>query len=206
MTEVVPQQVLYCKVCSFPPEYCEFGVSLKKCQEWLEDANSELYDKLYGEEALSQKFSSTLSVEKQEKINAELAKKQLKEEAKQERELQRKLQSKITIKRIERNRRKHVITITGLELLEMDLKKLAKQFASKFATGATVSKNAEKKDEIIIQGDVSDETKEELEKILNDKGLKGIEIEQIDDKKLKKKAAAAAAAAGAAGGAPASSN
>ncbi|KAK6465847.1 translation machinery-associated protein 22 [Scheffersomyces coipomensis] len=186
MAEVVAKEVLYCKVCSFPPEYCEFGVSLKKCQEWLEDANKELYDQLYSEEALSHKFSNTLSLEKQEKIHAELAKKQLKEEAKQERELQRKLQSKITIKRIERNRRKHVITITGLELLDVDLKKLAKQFASKFATGATVSKNAEKKEEILIQGDVSDEAKKEIEKILTDKGLEGIEIEQIDDKKNKK--------------------
>lgn len=39
----------------------------------------------------------------------------------------------------------------------VDLKKLAKMFASKFATGSSVTKNNQGEDEIVIQGDVSDE-------------------------------------------------
>ncbi len=37
------------------------------------------------------------------------------------------------------------------------MKKAAKMMASKFATGASVSKNAAGEDEIVVQGDVGDE-------------------------------------------------
>jgi density-regulated protein DRP1 len=37
------------------------------------------------------------------------------------------------------------------------LKKAAKQFASKFACGSSVTKSAEGTDEIVVQGDVQDE-------------------------------------------------
>lgn len=39
----------------------------------------------------------------------------------------------------------------------MDLKKAAKLFAGKFATGSSVSKNPQGEDEIVIQGDVGDD-------------------------------------------------
>ncbi|KAG7665153.1 TMA22 [[Candida] subhashii] len=188
MSELAPQSITYCGVCSWPPEYCEFGVTLKKCQAWLHENDQALYEKLYSADALAN-ATSTLSLEKQEKLNEELAKKQHKEELKQERELQKKLSSKVVIKRIERNKRKHIISISGLEVFNLDSKKLAKTFASKFATGASVTKNAEKKDEILIQGDVSDEAKVYIEKLLEEQGLNEVKVEQIDDKAKKKKAA-----------------
>ncbi|KAG7194299.1 Translation machinery-associated protein 22 [Scheffersomyces spartinae] len=186
MTEVVAKTITYCNVCSFPPEYCEFGASFKRCKEWLEGANTELYNLLYGEDG-KVNTTSTLLSEKEEKISKDLAKMQLKEEAKQERELQKKLSSKVTIKRIERNKRKHIISIVGLEVFEIDMKKLAKTFASKFATGASVGKTADKKEEILVQGDVSDEAKVYIEKLLEEKGLHDITVEQIDEKKKKPK-------------------
>lgn len=198
MTEVEPKSVLYCGVCSFPPEFCEFGGSFKRCKEWLEQNDKDLYEKLYSEDALAN-ATSTLSIDKEQKIAKELEKKQAKEEAKQERELKKQLASKVTIKRIERNKRKHVIAISGLEVFDIDMKKLSKTFASKFATGASVTKNAEKKDEIIVQGDVSDEARAYIEKLLEEKGLNEVKVEQIDDKKKKKAAEAAEAAAAAAG-------
>jgi density-regulated protein DRP1 len=39
----------------------------------------------------------------------------------------------------------------------IDLKKASKQFSSKFATGSSVTKNVQNQDEIVVQGDVSDE-------------------------------------------------
>lgn len=184
---LIPKEVIYCEVCTFPPEYCEFGKSFRKCKEWLEDNHSQLFDKLYSEDALAAATSS-LSVEKEEKISQDLLKKQEKEERKQERELQKKLASKVLVKRIERTKKKHVIAIAGLEIFDVDMKKLAKTFASKFATGASVTKNAEKKDEIIIQGDVGDEVEQYLTKLLEEKGLTEIKVEQIDEKQKKKKA------------------
>lgn len=201
MTEIAPRTTLYCGVCTFPPEYCEFGLSFKRCKQWLEENNAALFEQLYSDDALANATSS-LSVEKQEQISKELEKKQAKEEAKLEREHKLKLASKVTIKRIERNKRKHVIEISGLEVFNIDMKKLAKTFASKFATGALVTKNAEKKEEIVVQGDVSDEAKAYIEKLLEEKGLNEVKVEQVDDKKSKKKVAAAAAAALASGATP----
>ncbi|EGW30720.1 translation machinery-associated protein 22 [Spathaspora passalidarum NRRL Y-27907] len=197
MTELAPKSIVYCGICSWPPEYCEFGVSRARCQSWLDTNHHDLYEKIYTEDITNQ--TSTLSLEKQEKLNNDLAKAQHKQELKQERELQKMLNSKIVIKRIERNKRKHIISISGLEVFNLDSKKLAKTFASKFATGASVTKNADKTEEILIQGDVSDEAKEYIEKLLQDQGLNDIKVEQIDDKKKKKKDAAAAAAATTAG-------
>lgn len=194
MTEVVPRSVAYCGVCTFPPEFCEFGAQFKRCKEWLSQNNEELFNKLYSEEALTN-ATSTLSLEKEEKMHKDLEKKQAREEAKAEREFQKKLASKVIIKRIERNRRKHVISIGGLEVFNIDMKKLSKTFATKFATGASVTKNAEKKDEIVVQGDVSDEARAYIEKLLKEQGLDEVKVEQVDDKKKKKREEAAAAAA-----------
>lgn len=188
MTEVaegiVAKEVVYCGVCSFPPEYCEFGASIKRCQEWLQANDEELYQKLNGHNLVE--GMTTLSLEKQQKIESDLQKLQLKQELKEERELQKKLSSKVTIKRIERNKRKHIISITGLEVFEIDMKKLAKTFASKFATGASIGKTADKKEEILVQGDVSDEAKAYIEKLLQEKGLDEVKVEQIMEKKKKK--------------------
>jgi len=63
-----PLQVLYCQsehdfhhstsvtdgypslsVCTFPPEYCEFGSSLTRCKEWLQGAHPQLFDRYYSD-------------------------------------------------------------------------------------------------------------------------------------------------------------
>jgi density-regulated protein DRP1 len=180
-------QMVYCGVCGFPPEYCEFGGVFKRCKEWLEKSHPDLYEKLYSVESL-EAATSSLSLEKQEQIDRKIQKAQAKEEAKAERELQKKLSSKVTIKRIERSKRKHVVSVVGLEVFGIDLKKLAKTFASKFATGASVTKSLEGKDEIIIQGDVADEVEEYVNELLEEKGLDNIKVEQVEDKPKKKKA------------------
>ena len=96
--------------------------------------------------------------------------------------LERCLVSQVTIKRIERNKRKHVTAIHGLEAFgtscptvrpshprfmrlraDVDLKKAAKFFAQKFATGASVTKNPQGLGEIVVQGDVSGDIVEMIE-------------------------------------------
>lgn len=91
----------------------------------------------------------------------------------------------MTIKRIERTKRKHVTAIHGLEAFDIDLKKAAKQLAGRFATGASVTKNAQGFDEIVVQGDVSDEIYEMLEK--GEGVLKGVPIANVDIVEDKKK-------------------
>ncbi|RDX55350.1 eukaryotic translation initiation factor 1-like protein [Polyporus arcularius HHB13444] len=157
-----PKQVLYCQVCTFPVEYCEFGSSFTRCKEWLQKENPALYDKFYSEEALQAKIG-TLSLEAQEKLEKDTAKKEAKAEAKADAALKKKMASTVTIKRIERNKRKHVTAIHGLEAFDVDLKKAAKFFAQKFATGASVTKNMQGLDEIVVQGDVSGDIVEMIE-------------------------------------------
>lgn len=212
MTELAPKQITYCGVCTWPLEFCEFGISLPRCQSWLASKHPELFSTVYpntpnpesvsasapsADELASKLELATLSSDpKEAKIQAELLKKQAKHQLKQEKELTKKQNSKIIIKRIERNKRKHIISISGLEVFQIEPKKLAKTFASKFATGASVVKNAEKLDEVVVQGDVSDEAKEYIEKLLKEQeGLENVKVEQVDDKKIKKKQEAAAEAA-----------
>jgi len=154
--------MLYCGVCTFPPEYCEFGSHVTRCKTWLAETHPDVYPKYYSEDALTSKVG-TLSLEAQSKLEKDTAKKEAKAEAKADAEAKKKQAAKVTIKRIERTKRKHVTSIHGLEAFGVDLKKAAKLFAQRFATGSSVTKNAQGLDEIVVQGDVSDEVLEMIE-------------------------------------------
>ncbi|GCE98595.1 translation machinery-associated protein 22 [Zygosaccharomyces mellis] len=187
------KEVVYCGVCTYPPEYCEFSGKLKRCKIWLQENHAELFEKLYsGEDAevegVSGKLAeSSIGEKREEKLEKDLLKMQAKQENREQRELAKKLSSKIIIRREARTKRKSIVAISGLEVFEIDMKKLAKTFASKFATGCSVSKNAEKKDEIVIQGDVMEEVENYLHSILAEKGLKDVKVEVVDGAVKKKK-------------------
>ncbi|KAL0950419.1 hypothetical protein HGRIS_010372 [Hohenbuehelia grisea] len=136
-------------------------------------------------EALQSKIG-TLSLENQAKLDKDTAKKEAKAEAKANAELKKKLASQITIKRIERTKRKHVTSIHGLEAFGIDLKKAAKQLASKFATGASVSKNPQGLDEVVVQGDVAYEIVDLIEEGVGVlKGIPADNVEVVEEKKKK---------------------
>ena len=100
---MIPIPLTICLVCTFPPEYCEFGDSLSKCKEWLQAQRPDLYEKYYSEgaqsnfensrrllsrihfvssqEALKAKLG-TISQKAQSKLEEESAKKEAKAEAK----------------------------------------------------------------------------------------------------------------------------
>lgn len=68
----------------------------------------------------------------------------------------------------------------------IDLKKAAKFFGKKFATGSSVTKNPQGMDEIVIQGDVS----EEIMDMISDKvdflgSIPEDNVEVVEDKKKK---------------------
>ncbi|KAK5773962.1 Tma22p PWA37_003087 [Arxiozyma heterogenica] len=187
------KEVIYCEVCSYPPDYCEFSGKLKRCKKWLNETHPDLYAKLYGDSGddevtnLGKKLvESSIGEERENKLEADLLKLQKREENKEQRELAKKLSSKVIIKREARTKRKFIVAIQGLEVFEIDMKKLAKTFASKFATGCSVSKNAEKKEEIVIQGDVIESVESYIQQLLAEKGLQDVKVEVIDTKKKKK--------------------
>jgi len=182
------------QVCTWPVEYCEFGAHPTKCKEWLEEHHPDLYPTYYSEDALSAKVG-TLSLEARNKLEKDTAKKEAKAEAKADADAKRKQAAKVILKRVERTKRKHVTTIFGLEAFGVDLKKAAKLLAQRFATGASVSKNPQGQDEIVVQGDVSDDILEIIEEANADKGTAALvscfkvvpvdNVEQVEDKKKK---------------------
>ncbi|KAJ1833794.1 Translation machinery-associated protein 22 [Coemansia sp. RSA 2711] len=150
--------VLYCAVCSLPPEYCEFSPSRKKCEQWLQGAHPGEHERLYGDQAIAQKMAMTsLSEEKEAKEAAKMEKAEQKSEARMARDMEKKKASKVVIKRIERSKRKSVTTVFGLDVFGIDLKSTAKMFASHFACGGSVAKNPQGLDEIVVQGDFTHE-------------------------------------------------
>jgi len=180
-----PLNVVYCGVCTFPPEYCEFGSHITRCKAWLGENHPDLYVRYYSQDALTSKVG-TLSLEAQTKLEKDTAKKEAKADAKADAEAKKRQAAKVTIKRIERTKRKHVTSIHGLEAFAVDLKKAAKLFAQRFATGSSVTKNAQGVEEVVVQGDVSDEIMEMIEEgngVLKD--VPGSNVVLVEEKKKK---------------------
>lgn len=89
------------------------------------------------------------------------------------------------IKRVERNKRKYVTAVSGLEAHGLDLKKVAKEWGKKFATGASVTKVAGGSgsgEEVVVQGDNSDEI---WEWVVEVGGVPEGNVECVEDKKKK---------------------
>ncbi|PWY69466.1 eIF1-like protein [Aspergillus eucalypticola CBS 122712] len=182
------KHVAYCGVCTLPPEYCEFGGTAKKCEDWLKEAHPDMYQSLYSEEALNSNLA-TLSVSARERAAKDAAKKEAKAAAAEARDAERKAASKVQIKRVERNKRKHVTVITGLDIYGLENKKIAKDLGKKFATGSSMTRSAGGTEEITVQGDVSEDVKEWLLEVYG-KEIPEANIELIEDKKKKKAAEA----------------
>jgi density-regulated protein DRP1 len=69
---------------------------------------------------------------------------------------------------------------------DVDLKKAAKLFAQKFATGSSVTKNPQGQDEIVVQGDVTDDIVEMIESQVGVlKGVPEDNVVCIEEKKKK---------------------
>ncbi|KAL7921715.1 translation initiation factor SUI1 [Trichoderma austrokoningii] len=180
--ELQGRNVIYCGVCTLPPEYCEYGGTVRKCQEWLEKHHPDMYARIWSPEAL-EAATAALSVDAQKRAAKDAQKKAAKAEAAEQKQASKLASSVVTIKRIERNKKKFVTAVIGLEAFGLDLKKVAKDFGKKFATGSSVTKLPSGGEEIVVQGDVSDELEEFiLEKY---KDVPEDNIELVDDKKKK---------------------
>lgn len=133
---------------------------------------------------------STLSVSAQERAAKDAAKKEAKAAQSEARDAEKKAASKVLIKRVERNKRKHVTVIMGLEVFGLENKKIAKDLGKKFATGSSMTRSPAGAEEITVQGDVSDDVRDWLLEVHGDK-VPEANIELIEDKKKKKAEAAA---------------
>lgn len=133
---------------------------------------------------------STLSVSARERAAKDAAKKEAKAALAATRDQERKAAAKVIIRRVERNKRKFVTVLSGIEPHGLDNKKVSKELGKKFATGSSVTKSAIAAstggpgDEITIQGDVSDDLYDWLVEVYG-KEIPEDNIEFVEDKKKK---------------------
>ncbi|CAL1390007.1 unnamed protein product [Linum trigynum] len=164
-----PVRVLYCGVCSLPPEYCEFGSDFEKCKPWLvknapdvypdllKDANENDLGKVSerlqsvgisidgaADGAASSVQSGETSASKPAEVKR-LPGGKIKKKEKQE----------VVIEKIVRNKRKCITIIKGLDLFGIKLSDASKKLGKKFATGASVVKGPTDKEQIDVQGDIA---------------------------------------------------
>jgi density-regulated protein DRP1 len=128
--------------------------------------------------------TASLSIEARKRAEKDAHKKALKAEAAEAKAAATIASSKVIIKRVERNKRKYVTAVSGLEAFGLENKKMAKELGKKFATGASVTKVPSGGEEIVVQGDVSDEIEEWL--LEKYKEIPEDNIELVEDKKKKK--------------------
>lgn len=137
-------------------------------------------------EALSANMAA-LSVDAQKRAEKDAQKKAAKAATAEAKEQERKASAMVYIKRIERNKRKYVTAVSGLEAHGLDLKKVSKDMGKKFATGASVTKVPSGGEEITVQGDLSDDIFDWMLETYGDR-IPEDNVECIEEKK--KKAAA----------------
>lgn len=156
------QQQVYCGICHMPPEYCEFMPSFPKCQEWLQEHHPTLFNALYTETATFNNSANTVATASSKRAG----KAQVRDESLlKERQAQARAQAQVIIRTQDRNKRKTLTIVKGLEEVGLDLKKVAKRLAGRFACGAAVTEDVSKQGlEITIQGDVASELADFLPK------------------------------------------
>lgn len=87
----------------------------------------------------------------------------------------------IVLERNTRNKKKCITTISGLDVFGVKLSEASKLFGKKFASGASITKNAEGKEQIDCQGDFLDQAAELILKQF--KEVKREDVYYIEGKK-----------------------
>uniref|UniRef100_A0A8C8JG18 Density-regulated protein n=2 Tax=Oncorhynchus TaxID=8016 RepID=A0A8C8JG18_ONCTS len=139
-----PTKVQYCGVCSLPTEYCEYMPEPAKCRQWLEKNFPDLFARMSVGNAPKQ----DTGCEEAPPVGEEEERK--KGQIKQKKKT---VPQKITIAKIPRAKKKYVTRVCGMNTFDIDLKEAQRFFAQKFSCGASVTAE----DEIIIQGDFTDD-------------------------------------------------
>ncbi|XP_012672444.1 density-regulated protein [Clupea harengus] len=145
-----PIKVLYCGVCTLPTEYCEYMPEPAKCRQWLEKNFPSEFARLTTDNVPRQETKDgdppSLGEEEEKKKQKRGGRGQIKQKKKT-------VPQKVSIAKIPRAKKKYVTRVCGLNTFDIDLKEAQRFFAQKFSCGASVTAD----DEIIIQGDFTDD-------------------------------------------------
>lgn len=97
-----------------------------------------MYSRIWSPEVLEAEMAS-LSVEAQERAMKDAKKKAAKAEAAERKDADKRANSVVTIKRIERNKRKYVTSVSGLEAFGLELKKVRAALCRRADSGLATS-------------------------------------------------------------------
>jgi len=145
-----PLKVVYCGVCTLPTEYCEYMPEPAKCRQWLEKNFPNEFARLSTDNVPRHEpkegDAPSLGEEEEKKKQKRGGRGQIKQKKKT-------VPQKISIAKIPRAKKKYVTRVCGLATFDIELKEAQRFFAQKFSCGASVTAE----DEIIIQGDFTDD-------------------------------------------------
>ncbi|OMJ79069.1 hypothetical protein SteCoe_20967 [Stentor coeruleus] len=165
MEKPIPIEVIYCPICTFPIEYCEYSETFNECKKWLAINHPEAYPDLAEDFA---KIRNGETIPEEEKKPASKPKKVRIAEKKQ-----------IVVSVLKRGSTKNITKVEGLKEFGINLKDTAKLFRKTFASGCAVVEES-----IEIQGELVDEI---IEKILSEfPSVKEDDIMISDTHKTKK--------------------
>lgn len=161
-----PVEVLYCPVCTFPLEYCEYSERFNECKKWLAVNHPEVYPDLA---EVFEKIRNGEVLPKEEEKKEQPRSKKVKFEKKKE----------IVIYLVKRGYSKNITQVEGLKDFGVSLKEISKNFRNSFSSGCAIVE-----DSIEIQGDLVDKI---IEKLLADyPAIKEEDIMVSDTNKTKK--------------------
>lgn len=167
---VIGNVVEYCPHCTLPPEYCEYSRCYQtNCKAWLAETHPELLPEVEkkkdAEDAAVDEAGNAiekLNMEGEEEEEEDSKKKKKKKRGgkvatkeENDEDTMRDVVKFIHISKTQRQKRKFITVVRGLDTYGLKLKDCAKAMAKKFACAASVGKS-DGESEISIQGDVSD--------------------------------------------------
>ena len=149
-----PRQVLYCGVCGWPTEYCEFNPDFDACLPWLKQHDASRVDT---EEQVAAMLDMCDQVRKKHKLKpihrgGEHADGEQQGDAAKAQPKKKKRTPRVTVSRVQRSKRKFLTLVSGLDAYGIPGKDACSLFKKKFACGVCVVKGTT---DIEIQGDVS---------------------------------------------------
>uniref|UniRef100_A0A8C5CWB5 Density-regulated protein n=1 Tax=Gadus morhua TaxID=8049 RepID=A0A8C5CWB5_GADMO len=134
-------------------QYCEYMPEPAKCRHWLEKNFPDLFARLtVGPQGNIPKLE-VVTGEEPPLVEEEERKKQKRGGRGQIKQKKKSVPQKVTIAKIPRAKKKYVTRVCGLQTFDIELKDAQRFFAQKFSCGASVTPE----DEIIIQGDFTDD-------------------------------------------------
>jgi density-regulated protein DRP1 len=167
-----PVDVIYCPTCTMPCEFCEHGACFDKCLPWIlkncpevlsETVLAEMVAKTSigdDEPQVGHKFfcySTALNFmsDMRGDLQGEVKKEKKKGGGAAAPKKATVLDTKVIITKVQRQKRKYVTVVGGLETVpDLKIKDASRVFGKKFSSGCSVNESQTGAKEVVIQGDV----------------------------------------------------